>query len=142
MTRIRTYLLRILLLSLALLATPLRADEGLNGVWLLESYRWPDREAAVSGQLQIQYGYFSMTYGMQAPGGEPSMRSHTGRYSIADGRITFHVDWWVELVEGVARIVPPMDEGAGLRRDGDTLYLSFGSGGVQTLQRAPALNTH
>jgi hypothetical protein len=111
----------------------------LDGTWLLESYVLPAHDLNAAGLMMIGDGHFAMTYTMQAPGAAPSARSHAGTYSVDGDRIVFHVQWWVELVDGVARIVPPVDEGAGLALvDGDTLLLTFGSGGVQTLHRVKA----
>lgn len=107
----------------------------LAGAWQLVSYTLPDTELEVSGLLLMHDGHFAMDYGMLAPGGTPSARSHSGTYRVEPGQLVFDVQYWVEIVEGVARILDPTRQTPAMTLDGVELRLEFSSGSAQRWRR-------
>lgn len=133
-------LLLVALLSSAWMGTA-RAEStavtaaDLQGVWQLISYTLPDNELEVSGLMLMQDGHFAMDYSMLAPGGIPSARSHSGTYRVEPGQLVFNVQYYVEMVEGVARIIDPTSQAPVMTLDGTELRLEFSSDSVQLWRR-------
>ncbi|MDT8321585.1 MAG: hypothetical protein RQ826_13765 [Xanthomonadales bacterium] len=113
---------------------PVAATE-LEGAWELVSYQLPDSSPEVSGLMLIKDGHFAISYDMLAPGGTASARSHAGTYRFEAEKLVFDVKWWVEIVDGVARIVEPQLNPTDFEFAEPNLRLMFTSGSVQHWRR-------
>lgn len=107
----------------------------LEGVWELVSYELPDSSLEVSGLMLMKDGHFGISFDMLAPGSTPSARSHAGTYYFEAEKLVFDVRWWVEIVDGVARIVEPELHPTDFEFSEPDLRLIFTSGGVQHWRR-------
>lgn len=107
----------------------------LEGVWELVSYQLPDSAPEVSGQMLIKDGHFAISFDMLAPGSTASARSHAGTYYFESEKLVFDIKWWVEIVDGVARIVEPQLHTTDFEFSEPDLRLIFTSGSVQHWRR-------
>ncbi len=129
-------LLRLLSVSFLLQASLLSA-QSLDGAWRLESYSSLGKEAAdPAGIMIFTQGRFGMIYAMGSV--ERSARAHAGAYSIQGNEVTFDIPWWVEHVEGKARVVgSEVKAGGRYERRGDSLTIHFESGSAQRFKKLP-----
>ncbi len=68
-----------------------------------------------------------------------SGRGHGGTYRIEEDRIHFSIPFWLQLVDGVPRVMPESSEaGSRFQIEGDELTLRFENEAVQRFTRAPA----
>ncbi|HKZ73790.1 MAG TPA: hypothetical protein VJ011_06990, partial [Steroidobacteraceae bacterium] len=110
----------------------------VRDAWKLEGYEVDGQAREADGILLFQDGRFGMVYTMRSAGGPLSARAHAGVYRVAGDRLHFDVRWWVEDVDGAARVVPGVTREPRLALDGDRLALHFANGSVQHLRRMPA----
>lgn len=109
----------------------------VNGAWRLDSYVLDGKDVPVSGTLIFTEDHFGMVYRMGASG--DSGRGHGGTYRVEGDRIQFSIPFWLQLVDGVPRVMAESSEAGSLFQiEGDQLMLRFENEAVQRFTRAPA----
>jgi hypothetical protein len=131
--------LRSLLAIAVLLASPrlaLAAPPSVAGAWRLDSYLLDGKDVPVSGTLIFSEDRFGMVYRMGISG--DSGRGHGGAYRVEGDLIHFSIPFWLQLVDGVARVMAESsDARSRFQLEGDALTLRFENEAVQRFTRAP-----
>jgi hypothetical protein len=110
----------------------------LHGAWRLEAYELPGGARPSDGVLIFESDRFGMVYTMGGANGSLSGRAHAGPFQVEGDVIRFDVQWFVQDVDGVARVVAGATSDTRMELDGDRLTLHFPNGAIQKLRRLPS----
>lgn len=111
------------------------AADPLEGAWRLTAYELEGDSVPVTGLMLFADGRFGAVYTM----GEGSGRGHVGEYRLEEDTASFRVPFWVERVNGEAKVYQETIDASGrIEIQGDSLVIRFASGSVQELTRLPA----
>ena len=110
----------------------------LRGAWRLEAYELAGGARPSDGVLLFESDHFGMVYTMDGANGSLSGRAHAGPVQVEGNVIRFGVQWWVEDVDGVARVAAGATSNTKMELDGDRLTLHFPNGAIQKLRRLPS----